>query len=96
MTWLAPVNNGGSAITGYQILWDAGTGGSMQSYTGTYSGSTSLIVTTGITAGLTYNFKVAATNIVGTSTFGLIQILAGTPGPLNAPTTIYNQTTNKI
>lgn len=56
MTWLAPVNNGGSAITGYQILWDAGTGGSMQSYTGTYAGGTSLIVTTGITPGLTYKF----------------------------------------
>ena len=56
MTWLAPVNNVGSAITGYQILWDAGTGGSMQIYTGTYAGGTSLIVTTGITPGLTYKF----------------------------------------
>ena len=77
--WTAPVNNGGSDITGYKILWNAGTGAAMQGYTGSYTGGTSLIAATGINAGTLYKFNVASINIVGKSTFSFVEIVAGTP-----------------
>jgi hypothetical protein len=55
-----------------------------------------LIATTGINAGTLYKFKIATINIIGTSTFRLIQIVAGTPKSPNAITTTYVAATNKI
>jgi titin len=79
LIWTAPINNGGSAVTGYKIRWDAGTGGSMQDYTGSYIGGTSLIATAGINPGTLYKFNIASINIIGSSTFSLVEIVAGTP-----------------
>lgn len=59
----APVNNGGSAITGYTVTSNPGgiTGGG-NGYT------TSPITVTGLTNGQAYTFTVTATNAAGTST----------------------------
>jgi hypothetical protein len=59
ITFTAPANNGGSAITGYTVTSSPG------SFTGT--GSASPITVTGLTNGTAYTFTVTATNAIGTS-----------------------------
>lgn len=66
-TALTVPTNGGSAITSYHLLWDAGTGtidadlvGLVSSYT-----STSFTVTTSVTLGGSYKFKLRARNVYG-------------------------------
>ena len=63
---MAPANDGGSAITGYQIWWDSGTGEAMSIHTANYEGGTPFIAT-GCTLGTLYQFSIAAINSVGTS-----------------------------
>lgn len=59
ISFTAPVNTGGSAITGYTVT------SSPDNVIGT--GSTSPIVVTGLTNGTAYTFSVTATNAIGTS-----------------------------
>ncbi len=59
IAFTAPVNNGGSAITGYTVTSSPG------SITGT--GTASPITVTGLTNGTAYTFTVTATNAIGTS-----------------------------
>ncbi len=59
VTFTAPANDGGSAITGYVVTSTPG------SFTG--SGSASPIVVSGLTNGTAYTFTVTAINGVGTS-----------------------------
>jgi putative cell wall-binding protein len=79
LTWTAPVNNGGSAITGYVITPSGGspiTVGNVTSYT-----------VTGLTNGTPYTFTVAAINTAGT---GAASALSSSVTPLttvaDAPT----------
>jgi hypothetical protein len=60
ITFTAPINNGGSAITGYTVT--SNTGGL------TATGGSSPLIITGLLNGVTYTFTVTATNAVGTST----------------------------
>ena len=60
ITFSAPVNNGGSAITSYTITSNVG------GFTAT--GGSSPITVTGLTNGTAYTFTVTATNSAGTST----------------------------
>jgi hypothetical protein len=62
LSWSAPTNNGGSAITGYTIKYSNGT-----FVTTTGAGTTSYTVT-GLTNGTSYTFIVTANNSVGSST----------------------------
>jgi predicted phage tail protein len=65
LTWTAPANNGGSAITGYKIYWDAANPPVLNQME---SGSTVLSVeVTGLTAGTTYYVTVTAINAAGES-----------------------------
>jgi uncharacterized protein (TIGR02145 family) len=57
ITFTAPVNNGGSAITGYTVTSSPG------GFTGT--GSASPIMVTGLINGTAYTFTVTATNAIG-------------------------------
>lgn len=65
--YTAPVNTG-PAITGYKIQWNSGSGSVFTTIT-TQTDLTQLyfIKTTGITGGLTYEFRIIAINVVGES-----------------------------
>jgi RHS repeat-associated protein len=63
ISWTAPANNGGAAITSYTIT--PYIGGTAQSAS---SASASPATVTGLTNGTTYTFTVAAVNSVGTGT----------------------------
>ncbi|HVC67862.1 MAG TPA: fibronectin type III domain-containing protein, partial [Acidimicrobiales bacterium] len=62
VTWTAPANNGGSAITKYTVTSSGG-----QTCT-TPNGTTTSCTVTGLTNGTTYTFTVTATNGLGTGT----------------------------
>lgn len=67
ISWIAP-SDGGSAISSYNLQWDSGTSGStwtdVVGISPAYT-STSIILSTGITAGTSYQFKVRAQNVLG-------------------------------
>ena len=63
VTWTAPANNGGSAITGYVVTpYKAGVAQATQTFNTTATTDT----VTGLTNGSSYTFTVAAINIAGT------------------------------
>jgi len=66
LSWNAPSDNGGSAITGYKIEEKVGTGSFTVIVANTGNTNTSYS-RTGLTAGLTYTYKVSAINSAGTS-----------------------------
>ncbi len=67
LNWTAPANNGGSAITSYNVYEGASPGGeTLQQSTGS---SASTFTVTGLTNGTTYYFKVTAVNGVGEGLF---------------------------
>jgi hypothetical protein len=59
VAFVAPTNNGGSAITGYTVT--SSPGGI------TITGATSPLIVTGLTTYTAYTFRVVATNAVGNS-----------------------------
>ena len=70
VSWTAPVSNGGSAITGYQVQVATSAGGTYSNATGCPTNSTTPACTaTGLTNGTPYFFKVAAINGIGTGAY---------------------------
>lgn len=69
VTWLAPLSNGGSAVTSFSArAWDAAIGGSFGSRACTPTPATGLTCTiTGLTNGSTYYVDVIAANVIGPS-----------------------------
>ena len=65
LSWTAPTNNGGAAITDYKVEYQT-SGGSWQTFADGTSTTTSATVT-GLTNGIQYSFRVLATNSVGDS-----------------------------
>jgi hypothetical protein len=86
VTWTAPGNNGGSAITGYQVRVVNTAGTQVGALRPAGAGVTSLTVT-GLTNGTAYRFQVAATNSIGTGAFSALSnsvtpnASATVPGP---------------
>jgi hypothetical protein len=69
LSWLAPIFNGGSPVIDYQISSDLASG---NNFVVIATG-----VTTSLTEGSTYQFKVEARNVYGLSTFSnTVSILA--------------------
>ena len=64
VTWVAPLSNGGSAITGYTVRAYKGTA---LVATVTVGGSTLETTFSGLTAGTGHTFSVTATNAIGTA-----------------------------
>ena len=75
ITFTAPTNNGGSAVTGYTVTASNGS---------TISGTTSPLTLTGLTNGTAYTFTVKATNINGDSVASSTSS-ASTPVASSAP-----------
>lgn len=67
LTWTAPANTGGAAITDYLIEYKTISSGSWSTFVDGTSATASATVT-GLTNGTAYNFRVSATNSVGTGT----------------------------
>jgi len=65
LSWLIPANNGGSAITSYQIYWDKNN----ENWQFNQICTPTFASVSGLSAGKIYRFKVKAINNVGLSNF---------------------------
>ena len=68
LTWVAPSNNGGSAITDYVVEYSGNAGQAWSVFADGTSTATSAIIT-GLSNGQPYVFRVAARNAAGTSAY---------------------------
>ena len=66
--WTAPPDNGGAAITGYEVRVVNATGTQVGAPPAGRRGATSLVVT-GLTNGTAYRFQVSASNAAGTGPY---------------------------
>lgn len=94
--WTPPTDNGGTPISDYIVMWDAGTGGQFVSlgkslYSNIYTPPYTLIT------GNLYTFKVMAVNYIGTGpASGTVSVIAANmPGQPSAPTA-YSATETQI
>lgn len=83
LSWTAPGNNGGAAITGYFVQFSSDNG--MTWDTATVSTSSNPYSVTGLTASTSYIFRVAAINSVGTGPFSNPSSAASTSANTPAP-----------
>src|SRR5579872_4215163 len=67
LSWTAPSNNGGSAITGYKIERSNDTGTTWSTIAANTANTSTTYSDTGLTASTTYMYRVSAINSVGTS-----------------------------
>lgn len=65
LSWTAPSDNGGSAITNYLVEFSSNAGSSWTTFAHSVSTTPSITVT-GLTNGTAYSYRVSAINVVGT------------------------------
>ena len=82
IAWTAPVDDGGSPITDYQVQYSS-VAGTWNTFNDGVSALTSATIT-GLARGTTYNFRVAATNAIGTGAYS-IQSNGSIPGVVPRP-----------
>ncbi len=68
LSWTAPADNGGSAITGYKIEVSSDSGSSWTDLVANTASTTTTYEHTGLAAGTTRHYRVSAINSIGTST----------------------------
>ena len=68
LSWTAPADNGGTAITDYAVQFSSDSGSTWSTFADGTSTTTSATVT-GLTNGTAYVFRVAATNSAGTGAY---------------------------
>jgi titin len=88
LTWAAPSNTGGFAVTDYTIEYSSNGGTNWSTFAHSASTATSITVT-GLTNGTSYVFRVKAVTSIGTgsaSATSAAQLVAAAPGQLNVPT----------
>lgn len=88
LSWLAPVFNGGAAITDYEVKYRIVGAATWTTFIHTASTATSIIVT-GLGNGSNYEFKVAAVNVAGSGTFTVEK----TGAPVAPPVALVQQET---
>jgi subtilase family serine protease len=68
LSWSAPLNSGGSPLTGYDVYQGASLGGENYNTPLAVASSSTSVTVTGLTNGTTYYFTVEAVNVTGAST----------------------------
>ena len=88
VTWSAPSDDGGSAITGYRV--ERSVDGSAYALLGTADPTPTSVTITNMTPGSTYIFRIAAINAQGVGAYSLLSaplvmptIFVTTPGPVS-------------
>ena len=67
LSWTAPANNGGSAITGYKIEQSTNAGSTWSTLVANTASSSTTYSNTGLASSTLYSYRVSAINSVGTS-----------------------------
>jgi ELWxxDGT repeat protein len=70
LSWAAPIDDGGSAVTDYFVQYSANDGASWQRFLDGVS-TNAFARVTGLTNGISYRFRVAAVNAAGVGTYSL-------------------------
>ena len=101
VTWSALstlASQGGVAVDSYHLQWDSGTSGvtwtDVQGQDGSLSTATSATISSGITGGNSYQFRLRAHNIHGWGTYSSVLTVtaSGVPAqPAAVTTTLSNQ-----
>ena len=92
LTWDAPLDNGGSSITGYTVQYKKNADASWSTWA--TNGETDRDAPiTGLTSSTLYNFRVAAVNSIGTGPY-TAQVNATTNAPATAPGAVRNLATS--
>jgi hypothetical protein len=94
-------DNGGSSVTGYNLQWDAGSGGSSWvDLVGPTPASTALTftVSTGVVSGTSYIFRVRAANVYGWGDYSTTVTVkaAAQPGKVLSVSTTVDETTGYL
>ena len=89
VTWSAPIANGGTAVTGYSVVWTSNAVQGMTSGSAVVAAAPPAYRRTGLVHGVTYTFTVTATNAAGngaasTSVAAVPYTRAGSPSNLVA------------
>ena len=90
LSWTAPVDNGGSVITGYKIEISTDSGATWTDQVANTASTTTTYEHTGLAASTTRHYRVSAINSIGTSTSS-DDANATTGAPANAAPTVANE-----